>query len=489
MLDVAIVGGGITGLACARKLHESNRDLSDPVRFCLFEAQSALGGHIRTEVRDGFVLEEGPDAFLSVKPQALDLIRRLGLENEVIGTRPGNRRVFVASGGALRAFPEGFYMIAPSQIPPLMFSSLLSLKGKLRMLADLWLPAKSGDREETAADFVKRRLGREAFEKIAQPILSGIYAGDPELLSASLVLPQFCEMEARGGSLIRGLMEASRRKSAGSGAGARYSLFVTLRGGLRRLVEKIEEDLPADTVCRGSGIETLRRDADGQRWVLVLSGGRSVTARSVVFSTGAPEAARLVQSVSPGIAGLLRQILCEPSVIWNAAYREDQISRRPEGFGFVVPAAERSAILACSFTSVKFEGRAPAGILLVRIFCGGTFGRPFAEMDPEELWRHVEKDLRRWAGLRGEPVLRRRSVWPASMPQYHLGHKLRVERIREQARALKGLWFAGGAYDGVGIPDCVRQGEEAARAVIKEKGPAPGAPASTGEGLPSEGSF
>jgi oxygen-dependent protoporphyrinogen oxidase len=456
---VVIVGAGVAGLSCAVRLLELARSRQHPLELTVLDAADRPGGVIATERRDGFLIERGPDCFITEKPWALDLCRRLGLQDEVIGTNPECRRSFVLIRDRLLPIPEGYQLMAPGRLLPFATTPILSVGGKLRAACDLILPRGSDRSDESLASFVRRRFGSEVLEKLAQPLVAGIYNADPETLSLRATMPRFLEMERTSRSLILALWRARRRRAAAETgvSGARYSLFATLRGGLQTLIDRLTERLPPEALRVGLRVRSVGR-ADG-RWRIATDAGEGLAADAVVLAMPANASARLVRDVDSELAPALASIPYGTSGTVNLGYRHEDIPFPLRGFGFVVPRSEDLSLIACSFSSVKFEGRAGAGTVLLRCFVGGAR----AEQDaPADLERAVREDLRRTLGLSASPLLALTSVWPRAMAQYEVGHNDRAEAIETRMERLPGLALAGNGLRGVGIPDCVQSGERAA---------------------------
>ncbi len=458
--DVVVVGGGIAGLAAAHRVRER-----DPAcRVTVLEAGARFGGSVATERTRGLLVEHGADSFLTEKPWAMNLAHRLGLADRLIRTRDDERRTFVVRAGRLYPLPEGFLMMAPTKLWPLVTTRLFTLAGKLRMAMDLVLPRGSVGDDESLDAFVRRRLGAEALERVAQPLVGGIYTADPTRLSLAATMPRFLEMERRHRSVIlamrRQAKAASRRDS-----GARWSLFASFRDGMQTLVDALVERLPAGAARLGARVERLSRTAAG-RWHVALADGAIIDATHVVLATPAYVSADLVRSLDPVLADRLAGIAYASSAIVTLAYAREQIAHALDGFGFVVPAIEGRSIIAASFSSVKYEGRAPAGQVLLRVFAGGALAAGLASMPEAGLVALAEGELGELLGVQGRPTFVRVARHLRAMPQYALGHLARVDAIEAAARALGGLALAGGAYRGVGIPDCVHSGERAVDALI-----------------------
>lgn len=471
---IAVIGGGISGLAAAHRLLE----LAPATRLTLFEASERLGGVLRTERSGGYLLEHSADNFITNVPWALDLCRRVGLADRLLPTREDQRRALVVHRRRLVPIPAGFHLLSPSQLGPLMRSPLLSWRGKARLLAEWFIPARRTDRDESLASFARRRLGREAFERLVQPLVSGIYSADAERLSMAAALPRFLDMERQDGGLLRGGLKAAVQGAAAQAmksatvedsAGARYGLFVAPRDGMGSLVEAIAERLPPDAVRLNTPV--LRLDLEGHApgdareamgtWLVTTPGGAE-RFDAVVLALPAPAAAALLEPSDAELAGQLRRIAYAGSAIVLAGYRREQIAHRLDAFGFVVPAIERRGMLATSFSSVKFADRAPEGRVLLRVFFGGADRPEQLGLDDSALAAMAGEELGELLGAQGDPELLRVARWPAAMPQYHVGHVELVAGIERLAARYPNMALAGNAYHGVGIPNCIHSGEQAA---------------------------
>jgi oxygen-dependent protoporphyrinogen oxidase len=465
-MRLVVVGGGITGLAAAHRAVEVARERGRALDLTLLEGTDRLGGTIETERRDGFLVECGPDSFISEKPWALALCRRLGLESRLVRTDDRYRSAFVVHGGRLHPLPEGFQMMAPTRLAPLLASPLFSWRGKARMAMDLVLP-RGGDPDESLGGFVRRRLGREALERVAQPLIAGIYTADPDSLSLAATMPRFLEMERRDRSVILAMRRAGRAAPAAAqgSSGARWSLFVTFADGMEALIHALAARLPPGAVRLKERVTGMERRGEG--WRLVTGDGGAVEAEAVVLATEAHQAARLLRPLDPGLAHLLEGIPYASSATVTLGYRRADIAHALDGFGFVVPQAERRPIIACTFSSVKYPGRAPEGGVLLRVFLGGAMNEAALEADDASLVATARTQLAELLGARGEPLFGRVSRHVKAMPQYQVGHLARVEAIESAARRHPGLTLVGGAYRGVGISDCVRSGEAGAEALVR----------------------
>jgi oxygen-dependent protoporphyrinogen oxidase len=463
-LSLVVVGGGITGLAAAHRATELARERGVDLELKVVEARDRLGGTIGTERAEGFVVEAGPDSFLSEKPWALALCRRLGLESKLVRTDDRFRKIFVWFRGRLHPLPDGFQLLAPTSLLPFATSSLFSWPGKLRMALDMVLPRGGGD-DESLGSFVRRRLGREALERVAQPLVAGIYTADPDELSLAATMPRFLETERRDRSIILGLRRALRAAPQPGTSGARWSLFVTPADGMEALVHAVAARLPDSCVVLRQRVASLTRTAG--RWQLTTADGVRFDADHVIVAGESHGAARLLRYVDPPLATLLGEIEYAGAVTVSLGYRRADVAHPLDGFGFVVPRTEGRSILAGTFSSVKYPGRAPEGHVLLRCFLGGALDAGVLAEDDARLLSRARTELQAALGITAEPRLARVARWPASMPQYRVGHLARVETIERRLLTLSGLHLAGGAYRGVGIADCVRSGEAAAEDVLR----------------------
>ena len=473
MKRIVIIGGGISGLAAAHRLIELTKTDRQLIQLTLLEASNRLGGTIETTNSDGFLIERGPDSFISEKPEALALAKRLGLESQLIQTNEEYRRSFILRGGRLRAVPEGFQLLAPSRIWPFLTSDIFSFAGKARMAADLVLPRKitNGVNDESLASFVRRRLGTEALERMAQPMVGGIYTADPETLSLRATLPRFLEMEREHRSLILAMLRQGRvqDKTLKKGtSGARYSLFLSFEGGMRVLSEALAREVGN---CQSPIVDcrlNARVDAmkfDGSSWNIASDKGERFTADAVCLAVPAYVAASLLNESNEDLAHKLRQIKYASTATINFGYRRAAIKHPLNGFGFVVPFVEKRSLIACTFSSVKFSGRAPEGHVLLRAFAGGALQPEIFALEETEMAERVEADLRELLGISEKPLFTEVAKWERSMPQYEVGHLEQVKQIEDPL--MPGLTLAGNAYRGAGLPDCIRSGERAAEAMIE----------------------
>jgi len=470
MNHIVIIGGGISGLAAAHRLTELAPD--NKIQITLLESSARLGGTLRTDERDGFLLERGPDSFISEKPQAVDLAHRLGLSSNLIETNPEHRRSFLVRAGRLRPVPEGFQLLAPTRMWPFVTTDIFSIAGKVRMAGDLVLPRRSvnGNADESLADFVRRRLGKEALNRMAQPMVGGIYTADPEKLSLRATLPRFLDMEQADRSIILAMWRKAKklRKDTGKDSGvsgARYSLFMSFDRGMQTLVNKLGEQIKERGVitrlnCRVNSV------THSGNWTINTEMG-PVDADAICLAVPSYIAGQLLTQVDPPLSSLLGRIEYSSTATINLAYRRSQIGHALDGFGFVVPYIEGRSVIACSFSSVKFAGRAPADCVLLRAFVGGALQPEMLALNDEEMLRRITSDLAQLISISGEPLFAEVSRWIKSMPQYEVGHLQLVDEIEARALKLPGLTLAGNALRGAGIPDCIRSGESAASTMLE----------------------
>ena len=470
---LVVIGGGITGLAAANRAVEQ---CGSELEVVLLEASGRLGGVIATEHRGPFVLEGGPDSFISEKPEAIELCRRIGLEDQLLPTNDANRRTLIVSGGKLVPLPDGFQLLGPTRILPFLLSPVLSWRGKLAAAKDLLLPrgGPPAGGDESLASFVRRRLGDEVLERLAQPLVGGIYTADAETLSLASTMPRFLELERTHRSVILGLRAQAQRAGAASASGtsgARFGLFVTLRDGMITMVSALAARLPAGTVRMNTPVRSVGRiaaPAEGDPcWTVTLASGDAITADAVIVALPAPVAGRLLHDADSVLGAILQDVACASSAVITLAFRRDQVPNPPRAFGFVVPGPEKRRVIAGSFTDVKYAGRAPADTVLLRLFAGGALQPQQFALDDEALVRAARDELRELLGIAAEPVLTWVQRWPESMPQYRVGHAGRIAEAERRAAAMPGLALAGNAYHGVGLADCVRSGEAAADSMAR----------------------
>jgi oxygen-dependent protoporphyrinogen oxidase len=436
MRRVVIVGGGISGLSAAYYLRQAG------IVPTLIERRPRLGGVIETEHVEGCVLEAGPDSFLAQKPWALELIREVGLGGDVIGSNDHLRVTYVWKNGRMVPLPDGLMLMIPTKILPLIGTGLLSWGTKIRMGLE-WFrkPARAGDR--SVAEFVADHYGQEAVDYLAEPLLAGVYGGDPNQLSVTSVLPRFIELEAQYGSLTRGVLHARRKVKRQA---QNMPLFQTLKGGLGQLVDVLREKA-APTVIQGEA------EAIEPGWRVRVDGAW-IEAEHVVLACPAYEAGALLGGE---VGPLLNAIPYTSSNTIALVYDRKALNHPLNGFGFLVPRRERRRLMACTWVGTKFSHRVPDHLAVLRCFATGE--TPAVE--------EIREELKTYMGVTAEPRFTRVSAWPRSMAQYTVGHARRVGEIDSRMLKLPGLYLAGNAYSGIGIPDCVRMGKAAAERIVK----------------------
>jgi oxygen-dependent protoporphyrinogen oxidase len=445
---VVIVGGGISGLSAAYDLAKAG------MPYTLVEKLPRLGGVIQTAVRDGCIIEGGPDSFISQKPEALALIKELGLEQEVLGSNDATRVTYILRNGKLVRLPEGFRMIAPTRVWPFLKSPLLGWGTKLRMgLELLRRPVTHPDR--SVADFVVDHFGQESLDYLAEPLLSGVYGGDPHDMSVVSVLAPFVEMEKKYGSLARAVLKSPTAPGSGG------SLFRTLKGGLGVLTEKLSQGL----AVRHGQAQTIERNGTGFR---VRIDGSWMDASSVILACPAWAAAGLVKPLDDSLSGLLSGVLYTSSCTVALCYDAATFDGQRAGHGFLIPRVERARMAACTFVGSKFDHRTPGDRILLRCFFGGSGDDAVLDESDETLVAMAREELRAILGLTVEPLFTSISRCPRSMAQYSVGHSVRWKEMQGRIAAIPGLYLAGNGYTGIGIPDCIRMGRAAAASALKD---------------------
>jgi protoporphyrinogen/coproporphyrinogen III oxidase len=468
-MRVAIIGGGIAGLAAAYELDVARRAGAD-IRYELFEAGERLGGVIASSVVDGTVIERGPDSFLTEKPAALELCRELGLESQFVASDDARRRTYIVVRNRLVEMPDGLMFLVPTKLLPTLTTPLFSWWTKLRMAFELLRMQGPRHEDESVATLVERHYGRQVVDRLADPLLSGIYGGDAAQLSAQAVLPRLVDMEAKYGSLTRGmLVEMASRPRVDAEDGevvpAKPATFTTLRGGLQQLVDAVVRRLDAGALHTNSKVGMLTRFIDG--WSIAGTGAEaSATFDAVIVATPAWAAADLVCGVDAELGKALDEIPYSSSITVNLIFDGIDLDPLPPGFGFLVPRTEGRAMLACTFIDRKFPGRTAPGKTVLRVFVGGVRNAALMDESDDVIAEIVLRELFEILAISAVPELVEIQRWPRAMAQYSLGHKERQERIKSRLAALPGLELVGNAYDGIGISDCIRLGRGAARRVL-----------------------
>lgn len=452
-MRVAIIGAGISGLAAALRLKELG------VEAMVFDRSSRSGGCVQTLSDSGFVLELGPDSLLIDKPAARDLLRELQLEDQIVAMQPEFRGSRIVHRGRLRPIPSEFRLFTPTSLPALLRSGIFSAAGIARAAMEPFIPRRTSDEDESLASFVTRRFGREVLERLAQPLIGGIYSGDPSRLSMQATLPQFVEMERKYGSLVRAMSTSNSDRP-----NATPPQLASLRGGLQTIVDAILQRA-GDSVRTSSEVTQLSRD--GETWNLAFSDGSQTQADAVICALPAYAAARLLRSLDPELSQMLESIRYNSIATVNVAYDASSLPPLPPTPGFVVPFVERRKITAATITTQKYPDRSPKDGVLMRAFIGGALQPQLVELADAELASIAREEFGELLGITAEPrfaVVRR---WMRLLPEYGVGHKRLVSSMEQRAASFSGLALAGSALHGVGIPDCVATGFKAAESLAQ----------------------
>jgi oxygen-dependent protoporphyrinogen oxidase len=486
-MRIAIIGGGIAGLAAAYEL-EKARAAGEDVDYTLYEARPQLGGSIASEIVNGVVLERGPDSFLTEKPATAELCRELGLGGDLVPSNDADRKTHIVVHNRLIPLPDGLMFLVPTKLIPTAMTRLFSPMTKIRMGLELLIPPRpSGEADESVAAMVERHFGAEAVDRLADPLLSGIYGGDASQLSARTVLPKLVEMETEFGSLTRGMLAAHRKmramakqRAAANGnatsgangkarpAGAPRGIFTSLRGGMQQLVDAIAAGLNPGSVRLSTAVSAIEKISSGWR---VTANGASATYHSIIVASPSWAAGVLLGPIDSELGETLSAIPCSSSITVNLVYDETQLGRLPDGFGFLVPASENRSMLACTFVHRKFLGRTPVGKVVLRAFLGGMKNEALLAESDANLLVTVRRELSEILGenvlsLDAVPEVCQVSRFRRAMAQYSVGHGARKQLIAERVSRLEGLRLAGNAYDGIGVSDCVRLGRQAAKELL-----------------------
>jgi protoporphyrinogen/coproporphyrinogen III oxidase len=460
MTRIAIIGGGISGLAAAFALEERRAAGAD-VEYVLYESSPRLGGVLRTEHVDGCIVETGPDSFLTEKPWATDLCRELGLGDQLIGSNDSARKTYILTHGRLVEMPDGLMFMVPTKILPTVLSPLFSWKTKLRMAKEWFHPRNYGP-DESVASFVERHYGSEVVDRLVDPLLSGIYGGEAANLSLRAVLPRFHDMEDSHGSLGRAML-AARKKMPHAPKKPAPPLFTSLKNGMQHLADTLISRL-AGTLLTSASVITIQPEAGG--W-LVSAGMQSDQFDSVILALPAPAAAQVLRMASPELSAELAAIPYTSSITVGLGYGPDVRQSLPPGFGFLVPRSEGKRLLAATFVHNKFPHRAPEDRALLRCFFAGSNAENVWQLSDDEIVGIVRTELQQVLGLRATPLFAHVYKWKSAMPQYAVGHLDRLAHIDRLLQQLPGLALAGNAYRGIGVPDCVRSGREAANHLVE----------------------
>lgn len=464
MKRIAIIGGGISGLSAAFHL-EKARAAGLELQYTLFESGPRLGGCLASDRVEGCLVEAGPDSFLTEKPWALTLCNELRIGDQLIGSNDSERKTYIVVHGKLIVMPDGLMFMVPTKLMPTALSPLFSWATKVRMAQELLHPPRPMQDDETVAQLVERHFGSEVVDRLADPLLSGVYGGDAAKLSARAVLPRFVEMEEKYGSLSRAMLAAHKKMAELSRKQPPRPLFTSLKDGMQQLVDAILTRLNPESIRLRQHVQRIYRENGDWRLSLEMSSDERYDA--IILATPANVAGELLDPVDRTLAHNLLEITYSSSVTVTLGYYKQQLARLPHGFGFLVPRSEGRRMLACTFVHNKFPHRAPQDKGILRCFLGGARDEAVLGLNDDEILETVQRELREIVGLKDRPIFSRVYRWRSSMAQYEPGHIARVAQIERRVAELPGLAIAGNAYHGIGVPDCIRAGKEAAEAVAQ----------------------
>ncbi|MDQ0172836.1 protoporphyrinogen oxidase [Paenibacillus tundrae] len=489
--QIVIAGGGITGLSTAYYVEQLCRAHAIEAEIVLVEKSDRFGGHVHTGKKDGFVIERGPDSFLARKTSIIELMQELGIGDDIVGTRPGISHSYIAYRNQLHPIPDGFMLGVPTKWKPFLTTKLISVRGKVRAAADLVLPRKSNVEDESLGQLLRRRLGDEVLEQIAEPLLAGIYAGNADALSVQATFPMLQETEQKHRSLIVGMLgvrksrapkqttqssqttskttnKSTSKTGSGNGSGStstvKKSMFLSARGGLEEVVTHLEKSL-SSSINMMKNTEISGVTHEGERYVVHLHNGTKLHADAMVIATPAHVAARLLPDES--ISKLLQTIPYASVMNVVLAYREQDVGISLEASGFVVPRKEGRTVTACTWTSSKWAHTAPEGHILLRAYVGKYGQENDDQLSDEKLVHHVRRELEEMMGISAEPIFTEVNRLPDAMPQYKVGHLERMQDLDDAlATVMPGVYLGGGGYRGIGVPDCISQGKAMANKLL-----------------------
>ena len=467
-MKLIIIGGGIAGLSAAYYAQKNTTD----AQITLLEAGDRWGGKITTDrvpFDDGdFIIEGGPDTFLATKPWAVSLCKELGLADRLHGTNPKNKNTYVLRKNKLQPLPDGLAMMIPTDILSILKSQLVSWPGKARMGLDFLLPSRNGQHDESLGHFVSRRLGREAYENLIEPLMSGIYAGDGDQLSLRSTFPYLQDLEHKYGSLARGALKMRQKMTAhGQSAQGSRSAFLTPTTGLAEIVEALVETFTENDVDLRLNAPVSRITKIDSRYLVDLDSGETLESNSVILATPAPVSGALLASFDPELATVLESIPYASTATVTLAYHQSDLFRPLDGYGYVIPRREGGRALACTWTSTKFPHRAPEGYALIRVFVGRARQESDIPWNESGLLKLAREELELTLGIKAEPLVSRVFIWENAMPQYNLGHPEKLAKIDAALEKHPGLALAGNGYRGIGIPDCIHSGEITVEKILK----------------------
>ncbi len=477
---IAIIGGGISGLATAYSLEEKAIKEGKSVSITLLEKKNQIGGNILTERVGDFLIEGGPDCFLSEKPWAIELTEKLGISDKLLCTNDDFRKTFVLYKGLLRELPEGVILMIPTRIIPLIKSDLISFTGKLRMAMELFIPKKKSIKDESLSEFVRRRLGEDVLNKIAEPLVAGIHAANPDTMSVRSTFPKFVQMEEEYGSLIKAMLAKKKLMNANSQGGKKpkHTMFMALKDGLYEIPETIVKKLKSTEILTNREVLRINKVPSNvilseaknlymkHKYKLSLENGDNIDADAVVFASPAYETARILRGLDTSISDILNKIPYVSTATVSLAYKKNSISHLMNGFGFVIPKLENRKIMAATWASRKFSYRSPDDSVLIRCFVGGNHNEGLVFLDDKEMKEMVRDELRDIMGITAEPLFTRIYRWEKAMPQYTIGHDERLSTLNQMLSNHSGIFITGSAYRGIGISGCVYDADITAESAI-----------------------
>lgn len=460
MTRVAVIGGGISGLSAALSLEEQRR--AGVIEYTLYESAAHLGGVLRTDHIQGCIVEAGPDSFISEKPWATDLCRTVGLGTQLIGSNDADRITYILVRGRLIPMPDGLMFMVPTKVLPTGVSPLFSWATKLRMAKEFFHPPHALDGDESVASLVKRHYGSEMVDRLADPLLSGVYGGEAANLSVRAVLPRFAEMERAHGSLGRAML-AARKKMRSAVKKKSPPLFTSVKDGMQQLVDAIIPRLDAASLKTNTAVHSMEAESGGWK---ISSGAGPAHYNAVILALPAHAAAQLLSKCSPDLAAELSAIQYSSSITVGLGYDQTVRQSLPPGFGFLVPRSEGKHLLAATFVHNKFPHRAPEDRALLRCFFAASSAENIWPLSDDAIVALVRNELQKILRVSALPLFARVYRWKSAMAQYGVGHLERLERIERFRQSIPGLALAGNGYRGIGVPDCVRSGQEAAKQVL-----------------------
>ena len=465
-MKIAVIGAGISGLSAAYYLNSLSKDESFDIEIDIFEKSGQAGGNISTKIENGFVIEEGADSFITSKPWGIDLCEKLGIEEQLISTNDSNRKTYIYFDQKLNELPEGFFLMAPSNIEAFEKSTFFSTEGKKRILKELELDPLIDDGDESLESFILRRFGTELLEKVAQPLIGGIYTGDLAKLSVKAILPEFVDFEKQYGSVIKGISKKYGSSDISkTESGARYGLFVSFKNGLSVLISSIIKAMPDVNIHYNSSVNEVLKSKD--TWLLHTESGCEIETDAVIMAGPSFVSSKLLSNTDKKLSGLLNEIRYESSIVVNLVFEKSKSADLPKGFGVVIPNTEKMNLIACSFSSHKFSNRAPKDYEIIRCFLGGAFNQNVLDLKDSEIMKLVLEDLNTLFNIESEPINSFIYRYPNSMPQYTLGYNELLDKISEELRKYPLLSLSGNAYGGIGIPDSIKSGKDAARYIFQ----------------------